>query len=57
MTIQDTKTGKILFYALSYMFPCGVTRNEKYRSKQGFKRRVLTLRRYEKLGMISNLVV
>ena len=57
MTVQDSKTGKILFFCLHYVFPCGVVRTEKYRNKQGYRRRVKRLRAYEKIGLIQNLAV
>ena len=57
MTVQDSKTGKVLFFALHYVFPQGIVKTEKYRNKGSFRRRVACLRRYEKMRIISNLVI
>lgn len=56
MNVVEKKTGKILFFALHYVFPQGIVRTEKYQNKKQFRFRANQLKRYERQHLISNLV-
>ena len=56
MNAIDKRTGKTMFFVLHYEFPQGICKTEKWQRKNSFRKRVGQLKRYEKIGIIRNLV-
>ena len=55
MKVIERSTGKLLCHALHYEYPKNEVRTERIKKENTFRKRVDTLLRYERLGLIRLL--